>query len=78
MINMFTQLLFVIVSNFRRDSNHVDLWNHLEHNWDSFFWLTGEVPPSLMIVVNDIEPLFHQRLNACGRKPKLSLRNQVV
>ena len=73
----FTYNVFINVhlSVCRRISNEVDLWNNLQNNWDNFFWLTGEIPTTLMSIVEAIRPRcmrYHM-----GRTPKLSLHNQV-
>ena len=62
---------------FRRNSQQLDVWQQLEQNWDSFYWLTGEIPPSIAMIISDIEPLFRRYVNRFGRTPKLNLRNQV-
>ena len=53
-----------------------DLWGILETNWTHFFWLTGETPATLQIIVNRIQTLFRQQVNL-GRPQILDFRNQV-
>ena len=45
-------------------------------NWLHFFWLTGETPPSLQILVNRMEQIYRNLVNN-GRPEILSFRNQV-
>ena len=51
------------------------MWQKLEQNWKDFFGLTGEIPVSLNLIVQDVQVNIN-RTNF-GRKEKLSLRNQV-
>ena len=61
---------------FRRSNTSTnDLWFTLEQNWDHFFWLTGDIPPSLNLIVNEIRPKL--QIRGRGRKLSLSVRNQV-
>ena len=52
------------------------MWQQLENNWVNFFWLTGETPGTLGILVNRISNVYHPFL-ARGRPLCLDLRNQV-
>ena len=53
-----------------------DLWTVLETNWNFFFWLTGELPPTLSQLVNSLRNRFHDQIQL-GRHPVLDFRNQV-
>ena len=61
---------------FRNDFVARDVWNLLECNWLHFFWLTGESPATLSVMVNRIEQLFLPQIQT-GRVHSLSFRNQV-
>ena len=45
-----------------------DVWTALSKNWDHFFWLTGETPDSLRILMNRIDG----RIGLCRRRGRLS------
>ena len=51
------------------------MWSVLEENWNHFFWLTGEIPPTLNDAVNDVSAIVTCRKS--GKQNVLSLRNQV-
>ena len=53
-----------------------DLWTKLQRNWKFFFWLTGEFPPTLQLIVDGIQNEFMPNVNR-GRPQILDLRNQV-
>ena len=53
-----------------------DMWIQLERNWLYFFWLTGEIPSTLQIVVNRIKKIFLPNITR-SRNQCLSFRNQV-
>ena len=59
----------------RRNYNQVDMWQRLEQNWKNFFWLTGEIPASLNLIVEAVNSKMNCTIFGC--KEKLSLRNQV-
>ena len=47
----------------------------LELNWDDFYWLTGEIPPTLRYLVEEIEDEIN--FMNLGRNPIIDFRNQV-
>ena len=51
------------------------MWNILGQNWDDFYWLTGEIPPSLNYLVEEIEHDIN--FMTVGRNAILDFRNQV-
>ena len=55
---------------------HRDVWINMQNNWDDFYWLTGETPISLQVLVHQIEPrnIIHNNL---GCREALNFRNQV-
>ena len=62
---------------FRATVLKADVWTNLSKNWDHFFWLTGETPDTLQILINRL----HNRINLCRRRGRLSpisKRNQVI
>ena len=61
---------------FRSIHNHNDMWALLETNWDNFYWLTGEIPPSLNYLVQEIENEIN--LLKCGCNAVMTFRNQVL
>ena len=54
----------------------IDVWANLEQNWMNFFWLTGETPQTLAILVHVLSHI-HLQQNHTGRPPALDFRNQV-
>ena len=52
-----------------------NLWLGLESNWDHFFWMTGEIPPTLDQLCNELVQFFGRRITK--GKCVLSFRNQV-
>ena len=72
--------LIKILRQYRCTRQRRDFWNNLEQNWTDFFWLTGDTPHTLDLLVQSIR---QTRLTAprnrrrCGRKKILSLRNEV-
>ena len=54
-----------------------DVWATLERNWSFFFWLTGETPPTLQLIVDRIQlnllPQMHR-----GHAPLIDFRKQVI
>ena len=51
------------------------MWDRLQDNWTHFYWLTGELPPTLQLIVNRLEVRFRHRTR--GRKCIITFRNQV-
>ena len=73
--NVFTcAIIFIFVNRVVYRTN--DLWAILEQNWNFFYWLTGELPISLQMLVNQIQNTFVPQI-VLGRPPILDLRNQV-
>ena len=56
---------------------HSDVWTNLEQNWNDFFWLTGETPHTLQLLVQQLEPIYRQYYPR-RRTSLLSFRNQVI
>ena len=54
-----------------------EVWNNLQTNWNHFFWLTGETPETLQILVNALHRNFFMH-RQYGRKSSLDLRHQVL
>ena len=63
------------LSHCRCEYSKNDMWSLLERNWDNFYWLTGEIPPTLNYLVEEIEDKVN--LLHTGRNPVISFRNQV-
>ena len=62
---------------FHRATRHSrDVWTKLQRNWIHFYWLTGETPHTLQILVHDIENRFRPHIGP-GRHSVLDFRNQV-
>ena len=55
---------------------HRDVWLNMQNNWNDFYWLTGETPTSLQVLVDQLlhRNIFH---NALGCRCALNYRNQV-
>ena len=52
------------------------MWLNLQQNWNHFYWLTGETPQTMQILVNAIDRKFFVHRHY-GRNCSLDLRNQV-
>ena len=52
-----------------------DVWALLETNWDHFYWLTGETPHTMLILVEAMRNRVPRR--RFGRPQVLDFRNQV-
>ena len=62
--------------NCRSTDNHHDVWRTLSQNWNHFYWLTGETPDTLNIIVQGLRSNFfrlHQHRNNA-----LNLHNKVL
>ena len=64
-----------IVLYFRCALGNHDVLTHLQTNWDDFYWLTGEFPPTFHILLMEIHGLQVRRR---GRHNILSIENQVI
>ena len=60
---------------FRSTQPATDVWNELEINWNNFYWLTGEVPPTLERLCEELVMFFGCKI--MQGKYTLSFRNQV-
>ena len=60
---------------YRSNIERNNLWVKLEQNWDHFFWLTGEIPPSLQKLCDQLIDYFGRQL--LRGKCALSFRNRV-
>ena len=69
LLNFFTQCC-------SRRMQRRDFWQILSTNWDHFYWLTGEVPHSMNLLVNRIRQIYKKRPS--GRRSVLNIRNQVL
>ena len=59
----------------REVNQKADMWDFLERNWTHFYWLMGEIPPSLQMIVNQLNEKFGRRQR--GHNCIISFRNQV-
>ena len=62
---------------FRATVTDIDVWRKLSRNWEHFFWLTGETPDTLDVIIDRLQ----HRMNIfrrCGRISFMSTRNQVT
>ena len=55
---------------------HNDVWINLERNWLHFYWLTGETPHTLSILVDKLNENFDLNYDI-GRPQCITVRNQV-
>ena len=53
-----------------------DVWRNLTQNWDHFFWLSGETPQTLDILVRTVKGRF-PLVTRKGRISCLTIHNQV-
>ena len=74
-------IIIKLLGRYRCQRQRRDFWNNLERNWTDFFWLTGETPDTLSLLVNDIY-CFRRRIIGRwykkGRRTSLTFRNQVL
>ena len=69
-------LMLQYLPGFRLNFNPRDVWSRLQNNWIYFYWLTGETPQTLSIIVRKLQNnIWH--FNNLGRNSALDLRNQV-
>ena len=73
---MTCQRGIVCQSVFRATVHNSDGWQNLAKNWVHFFWLTGETPDTLSMIVSRLRRQFH-RIENPQRREALSTRNQV-
>ena len=60
----------------RKNYQPTDVWRSLETNWTMFFWLTGEIPPTLQLLVDEIRRGYFPEVTR-GRAQVIDFRNQV-
>ena len=73
----YTTITMIYISYFRATNTNSDVWLNILRNWNHFFWLTGEFPDTLQLVVSKIERRFFHHYPR-GRRASLSVRNQVI
>ena len=69
-------LMLPPMAGFRARLLGQDMWTILERNWVHFFWLTGETPDTLRILVQRLQFHFLPHLHI-GRQQAIDFRNQV-
>ena len=69
-------LMLQFMPGFIANLNTRDVWTVLAQNWTFFYWLTGETPQSLAMLVRSLQNNFHH-FNRLGRNSALDFRNQV-
>ena len=57
------------------DNSH-DVWSDLRKNWNHFYWLTGETPVSMDILLQGLTDSYFR--NHENRNNSLNLRNQIL
>ena len=60
---------------YRCHLERTDFWTDLQRNWDIFYWLTGEIPPTMQALYDDLIQHYGHRITR--GKCVLSFRNQV-
>ena len=75
-LNIQLVLSFYLFNFYRATLHDNDVWRSMQSNWNHFFWLTGETPETLQILVNILNRRFfwHRQY---GRRSSLDLRHQV-
>ena len=69
-------MLLRILTGYRANLLTKDVWNLLQNNWKHFYWLTGETPHSLNILVNRVQANYFPQIQR-GRTTGLDFKNQV-
>ena len=67
------QCLFKFIC--RPQYTHIDLRKELINNWNHFYWLTGEVPPTFNLLLDEIATNLPRK--CVGQNPVLNIENQV-
>ena len=73
-------VLIKLLTQYRATRFNFDCWNNLARNWTDFFWLTGETPDTLNLLVQLVRANLRNvrgRNFRRGRRPALTFRNQV-
>ena len=73
---LFWMFIYVRSNHCRANFINMDFWNILENNWTHFYCLTGEIPPTLTILVIQVQQNYNRLLR--GRRCVLSFRDQVM
>ena len=68
--------LISLLTGYRSSVQHRNVWNNLETNWSHFFWLTGETPDTLSILISRLETKF-LNCQTYGPRSYLNLNNKV-
>ena len=61
----------------RANPQNSDVWIVLEKNWKDFYWLTGETPETLRILVQRMSTRFRY-VRQMGRRSALDFPNKVT
>ena len=64
-----------VLSSFRAQNGNYDVWSNLETNWTDFFWLTGETPDTLNVLVGKLHTIYTNVFPM--RRGVLDFRNKV-
>ena len=52
------------------------MWHILIRNWNHFYWLTGEIPPTFQLLMDEMSEYLP--VKTCGRSSVLNIENQVI
>ena len=75
--NCVSILHYVIYEyNYRARRGYTDVWENLATNWTHFYWLTGETPESLQLLVQRLRQIYFIR--PMHRNCKLTFCNQIL
>ena len=60
----------------RMDYLHSNMWQIFIRNWNHFYWLTGEIPPTFNLLMDELNDYLPTKKT--GHKCALNLENQVL
>ena len=67
-------ILMKMLQGYRCTMGNHDVLTILQTNWDDFYWLTGEFPPTFDLLLHHLQQIRQQRV---GRRKLLDFGNQV-
>ncbi len=82
MLGLFGHIkLLGLLCRYRWVRQREDVWARLEMNWEDFWWMTDELPPSLTALCNRLAPALNRHIRNRGWVPArriMSTRNRLL
>ena len=57
------------------DDSYSNMWQILIRNWNHFYWLTGEIPPTFNLLMDELQEYLPRK--SAGQTSALDIENQV-